>query len=271
MHVLQLADLATVPSTLQLRICFKSGKLLGKYHPQEIADAIAIHGSERTQTMLAMRYNSHCAIEWLQTDPTALDNLMENDPLGYYVYALSKMMGAFKGDVAEVMNKYTLRTKLNNSPIAAVIEINRRMREILSMGTPRLIVSYCGAIDITDATPDKLRHITGEIQRKLKNNQDLAEYRTQVEYLAKHGNFAAQRYLNRGMTTEDMILSSIELTAAEIPLLNIKAREQPKQRFTGVTLKGLRKNVSKASEQENASEASASTNAQGSAVGNGDS
>lgn len=77
---------------LLLKVCSKTGKQLGQWNDNELQEMIETNGIERTQTALVHMNISHIALPWIYTDGIALDKLMEIDPEGYYIYALSQLL-----------------------------------------------------------------------------------------------------------------------------------------------------------------------------------
>jgi len=86
----QFENVQRLPEFLTHRICHKSGKLINKYDYCELVTCLAAIGFERTIVVLSKQAIHHTAPEWLYTDPIGLEQLSVADPIGYYIFCLTK-------------------------------------------------------------------------------------------------------------------------------------------------------------------------------------
>ena len=77
---------------LFLKVCSKTGKEIGRYSTAELNQLVEINGIERAKVALIHANVCYTNISWLYTDGVALDKLMDIDPIGYYIYALTQLI-----------------------------------------------------------------------------------------------------------------------------------------------------------------------------------
>jgi hypothetical protein len=85
-----LKDVKLIPEFLTSKICHKSGKFLGHYDDVTLATYIANIGFERTVVVLSKMAIHYVSPDWLYTDAQGLEDLSVADPVGYYIYCLTK-------------------------------------------------------------------------------------------------------------------------------------------------------------------------------------
>ena len=79
-----------IPHFLKYEICKKSGKLLREIPEDEIANLIYDIGLERAIVVLSKKAISHVSNRWVYTDGKGLTRLAVIDPVGYYIFCLTK-------------------------------------------------------------------------------------------------------------------------------------------------------------------------------------
>lgn len=104
-HLTNLIDLNSGDFTK--RICFKTGVLLEQRSIAQLSMAFKVYGEDRAIELLQRENIANCAIHWVNTNSDCLDRLMEIDPYGYAIYAMSYVLSNHS-PLAEMMVKYHL-------------------------------------------------------------------------------------------------------------------------------------------------------------------
>jgi hypothetical protein len=71
--------------------CNKTGKYLASISTEEYRGLLHIHGSKRAQELLIVSAMQYTHPLWLHTDAKALEKLKLIDPIGYFIYAISRV------------------------------------------------------------------------------------------------------------------------------------------------------------------------------------
>lgn len=72
--------------------CSKSGRFIGAYQTLQVKELLTCHGFERASTVLQLSQLGKVHPLWLATDAQALSNLVNHDPIGYFIYSASLLL-----------------------------------------------------------------------------------------------------------------------------------------------------------------------------------
>jgi len=195
--------------------CFKSGKYLNSYSLERFSDMLAIHGKEKTLSLLMQLSSSNYSLEWMSTDYKTLNKLMVQDSSGYFIYAAShffdlslpKTQGKnlsfesvpieYKDKFLRLQDKIKARNNLSilqSEYLDLIIESNELMRRLLGLAKPTkaMFTTFFTAQNIVEATETKesltifinniKENLTFLLQRHFKNIRQKLIYRQQDLY-----------------------------------------------------------------------------------------
>ena len=131
------------------RICGKTGCEIGKITNEEYFELERIHGTEKAMRLIRFMQRQYISPLWLVTDSDALDNLSIYDPIGYFVYASSKILPVNQGlvkvsptqdieaaQLAVLREKHALWSNLQTIPKVQIFHANEIMRRFLAVFLP---------------------------------------------------------------------------------------------------------------------------------------
>lgn len=126
--------------------CCKTGQQIDYWSNDRIGQLIQTVGSNRAIEVIKIQSRNRIADQWLFTDGKALDKLSDNDPIGYFVYSLSKVLLEFQPFVEKLLTresniakdkiielKIIVYRQANKIPLIVIIRINELMRRYLSI------------------------------------------------------------------------------------------------------------------------------------------
>ncbi len=133
--------------------CAKTGQQLDYWTDDKIGQLTQSIGKKRAIEIIELKSKDQIASNWLFTDHIALEKLSETDPVGYFVYAISKVLIEFQPftEAITVKNSWNKdwakneKAKLlsivynsaNKIPLITIIRINELMRRYLSITQSR--------------------------------------------------------------------------------------------------------------------------------------
>jgi hypothetical protein len=137
--------------TVDTIYCSKTGQPIGTRDHAQLRILQKMYGTEDAAALFEQMEYAGCAAHWLRTDSAALDLLMEHDPRGYFVYAMSLCMQPFYGGynslkhVWEDVNmqrwfqfhKTVLYAATEDWDLASIAEANEALRTFLTIVNPR--------------------------------------------------------------------------------------------------------------------------------------
>lgn len=239
--------------------CNKSGNFIAAVSNDEIAKLIAIHGEDFTAYVLKLQADKSIAHHWIKTDDTALEKLLQFDPVGYFVFAASMIakVFTFHAPLYKINNNHDkhysdnhykvhceiadLNRELQDCPIEEIIKGNELMRRFLSIFDSTRVASQVKftAKTMTGISDDitlwnnevksnlKQLLLTALKKGKIKRELDISDIANlKIEY---HGysNFRKQGTI-KGFTESEMLISQLD---AFMPDYNDNATNAPwKQR-----------------------------------------
>lgn len=162
--------------------CTKTGQPISYWSDDYIIDLIKTIGVSRTIQTIQIKSLNQVAAHWLFTDDNALENLADNDPVGYFVYAANAILVPFDPVIqligtereAEARqqlyeDKITAFRQMTNIPMVTIIRINELMRRYLSITKSQAAYNHNALVekDITIIT-NSLSYIE-EFEQGLQN------------------------------------------------------------------------------------------------------
>lgn len=129
--------------------CSKTGQEIDYWTDEKISQLIQTIGKTRTIEIIKFKSKNQVSNSWIYSDGNALNKLSETDPVGYFVYAISKVLIEFQpfSETLTIKNSWNKewaeneRDKLlpivynstNKIPLIIIIRINELMRRYLSL------------------------------------------------------------------------------------------------------------------------------------------
>jgi len=182
--------------------CFKSGKFLHNYSLERFSDMLAIHGKEKTLSLLIQLATSNYSVEWMSTDSQTLNKLMIQDANGYFIFAANHLFLQAKPKSAcanlsfeavpqqykelflRLQDKQTARYNLEclqGEYLDLILEANELIRRLIGLAKPTksMLTAFFTFDNLIDATKDKQsliifiedikENLTFLLQRHFKN------------------------------------------------------------------------------------------------------
>lgn len=242
--------------------CEKSGQIIKQFSLQEINQIIQACGKERATEALANALRPQVCPHWLYTDPIALDKLSTIDPIGYFVYAASRVLigAAFSPEMStitkniirikEAQIKYQIRCQVEKLPIEKVIETNELMRQYLTITKSTNVIRFLGfegfAIRESNVDPyaiasnlQTLKTFQRNLRRTLHNiiryEQKKGNLKRHVTYdeiinlklrYEGHANFAGQKKLKQLSQTEHYEMLLHNFFPADTSAFSVELQER---------------------------------------------
>ena len=142
-----LVDIAEISGTFDPAVyCTKTGQQVDYWSDDRVGQLVQSVGKERAVEIIKIRSRNRIADNWLFTDGVALDKLCDNDPVGYFVYALTHVVIEFQPFVEHLGDKHSSEAvdklcelkaivyrQANKVPLLIITRINELMRRYLSI------------------------------------------------------------------------------------------------------------------------------------------
>ncbi len=190
-----LVDIAEISGTFDPAVyCTKTGQQIDYWSDDRIGQLIQSVGKERAVEIIKIRSRNRIADNWLFTDGVALDKLCDNDPVGYFVYALTHVViefqpgiGNLHGEIANPFQKHLtdktdneIKDKLselkaivyrqaNKIPLLTITRVNELMRRYLSIIQSRAAYKHLAFVET------RMEYITHTVSTLEEFEQGLQE------------------------------------------------------------------------------------------------
>lgn len=172
--------------TVHTIYCGKTGQPIGERDPNQLRILQKMYGTEDAAALFEHIEYSGCAAHWIRTDSPSLDLLMEHDPRGYFVYAMSLCMQPFYSGYNSLrhvwehaptqrwfqFHKTILYAATEDWDLASVAEANEALRTFLTIVNPRnvkMALRWAGNATLASIAHEKdLSVIVTELKRIAK-------------------------------------------------------------------------------------------------------
>lgn len=145
-NLVEIAELSAKYNFDPTVYCCKTGQQIDYWSDDRIGQLIQTVGKIRAIEIMKIQSHNRVADHWLFTDGKALDQLSDNDPVGYFVYSLTKVLIEFQPFVEHLntRNSQIAKDKItelkiivykqaNKIPLIVLIRVNELMRRYLSI------------------------------------------------------------------------------------------------------------------------------------------
>lgn len=247
--------------------CNKTGQLLRTWDEADISYLVQTVGKKRAKEVIKIKSKNQIADQWLFTDGEALEQLSDNDPVGYFVYAMNKVLVSFdpvvqligqprEAEAFEKLHENRIVTYKHAAemPLNLLIRVNEIMRRFLSITQSKAAYNHL-AIPQTDmklasetvSTIEEFEQgvqetianlIRYEFKRgRLKNNLTYQEVMDLKLHYKGHSNFRNQKKLKVMTETEHVAFLLEDFMPNLTPFqVQMKAGSAPEMQ-SGVKLK----------------------------------
>ncbi len=238
--------------------CKKTGQVVKTWSDQEISYLVQTIGKVRAKEIIKIKSRNQVALHWIFTDDNALENLSNNDPIGYFIYAASALVMPFSPfmqliGTEQEQHAHDMTTalkarafnQLSNMPMVDIIRVNELMRRFLSITQSVTAHKHwaIAEIELNTITSSIARLeefeqglqetlgnlIRAEVKRgKLKSNMSYQEVMDLQLHYHGHSNFRNQKRLKSMTETEHVAFLLKDFMPDLTPVqVQIKAGNEP--------------------------------------------
>lgn len=245
--------------------CQKTGQLVKTWDIEEVSSLVQSIGKSRAKDIININSKNNIAPHWIFTDHTALEQLANTDPIGYFIYTASIILLPFNeatqyfetdlkdqviADLTELKSRgYNQASKLPLVDIIRVSELMRRFLSITKSQTAHMhwpkkpeqigVVTYSLAnlIEFEIAIQITLENlIRSEVKRgRLKSNMSYQEVMDLKLHYHGYANFRNQKKLKSMTETEHVAYLLKDFMPDETPF-QVEIKLGPEPEPSGVKL-----------------------------------